>query len=614
MESPVRIVVLGDSTFLMGGYMKYVFGKSHVSMLFTAIASLLLLVSCGGEFAGKKNKSNTSGKESSRSVLHASSSSDGLYTLSVQVSHDDDDAEEELDDGDMYLDSSDLEMSYDGSKKQIVGIRFNDIVIPSTAEIVSAYIQFTADESDDKPTNLVIFGEATADAERFRDDHYNISSRKKTAAKVSYSPTEWERKDATVDQRTPDLSNLVSEIIRQNSWQSGNSMAFLVTGEGQRVADSYDGDDEKAPKLYVQYKLTQDSGEIVIVDEPEVEEPVVDIPEVEEPVVEVPEVEEPVVDVPEIEVPTSTHGSCLDATDKDVLVLEGRFSEPHKESGLEDNLVIDAHRAEFLLPTLRDTDSYPDDPFTIKDAKNVCLSGGTYSPGVSSDTPNWEQFHHSQGIYLRETPNAIIEEVAIINSGDGIRFTEGASDWTFKNSYIGHSGDDAIENDFLYSGLVDDILIDRAYMGMSCRLGSTDRFEGYSPGGTVVIQNSMIALRPQVGTYKGREPGHAGFFKWEYYDKPGCKLVLKNNVFLATQMPNGTGLYLDPSDNDDVDYETLIESSGNIIVWLGKDSNGNPLPYPERIPKGFTLTTDEKVWDDYREKWFNRHPNFEKYR
>jgi hypothetical protein len=46
----------------------------------------------------------------------------------------------------------------------------------------------------------------------------------------------------------------------------------------------------------------------------------------------------------------------------------------------------------------------------------------------------------------------------------------------------------------------------------------------------------------------------------------------------------------------------VLESRGNVIVWTGPGSYSFP------APPGFTITTDEKVWNDAKKAWLGRHP------
>ena len=172
-------------------------------------------------------------------------------TLDIRINANDDDAEEQAD-GDMYLDSSDLEMVDDGETQKI-GLRFNSIEIPDNAQITDAYISFHVDEADSESTSLTIHGEATNDANDFSDD--NISSRSTTTSNVDWSPDSWDQ--AGDEEHTPNLKDIVQEIADRNGWSSGNSMAFFITGSGKRVADSYNGDSSTAPLLHIEYTIAE---------------------------------------------------------------------------------------------------------------------------------------------------------------------------------------------------------------------------------------------------------------------------------------------------------------------------------------------------------------------
>ena len=54
-------------------------------------------------------------------------------------------------------------------------------------------------------------------------------------------------------QRTADLSALIQEVIALPDWQAGNALVFIISGSGERDAESYDGDPTAAPRLYVEY-------------------------------------------------------------------------------------------------------------------------------------------------------------------------------------------------------------------------------------------------------------------------------------------------------------------------------------------------------------------------
>lgn len=174
-------------------------------------------------------------------------------SLDIRVSSNQDDAEESGS-GSMSLYSSDLEMVTEATDQKI-GLRFTGVDLAPGATISKAYLDFATDErstSNPNGNNLVIRGEAAASASAFSTGDYNIVSRTPTSSSVDWSKVpKWQL--VGEKQRSPDISAIVQEIIGGSGWLSGNSMAFIVYGEGKRVAESYDGDNEAAPLLHIEY-------------------------------------------------------------------------------------------------------------------------------------------------------------------------------------------------------------------------------------------------------------------------------------------------------------------------------------------------------------------------
>jgi hypothetical protein len=180
--------------------------------------------------------------------------------ITAQIEEDDDDVEERALDGEMSLHSSDLELGYDGRRRQIVGLRFNELIIPPGATIHQAYIQFTVEDVKRSNAQLTITGQNTGDAPVFTDEDYDASSRDRTIAMVDWTVPDWPDEGASgEDQRTPNLRDIVQEIVSRPDWQAGNSMAFLIEGTGTRSADSRDGSKDYAPKLVISYTTAAES-------------------------------------------------------------------------------------------------------------------------------------------------------------------------------------------------------------------------------------------------------------------------------------------------------------------------------------------------------------------
>ncbi|MBM3144910.1 MAG: hypothetical protein FJ010_08035 [Chloroflexi bacterium] len=175
------------------------------------------------------------------------------HKIEIRPSSGDDDVEESAD-GTIYVDSSDLELGFEGENRQVVGIRFEDVTIPKGARISNAYIQFRVDEPNSFPASLSIAGQASNDAEPFGASVENITSRLLTAVTIGWNPDPWlEIGDAGDAQKTPDLTPIVQEIIDRPGWDPGNALVLIVSGSGSRPAKSYEGGSSSAYLLHIEY-------------------------------------------------------------------------------------------------------------------------------------------------------------------------------------------------------------------------------------------------------------------------------------------------------------------------------------------------------------------------
>jgi len=113
-----------------------------------------------------------------------------------------------------------------------------------------------ADEVKTNPTSLTIYGEKKIGAKTFLIDSHNISSRTKTNNSVSWEPNPWTQVPANgLDQYTPDLSNILNEIIALDDYSLETPFVFIFEGDGYRVAETVESDSINAPILHYSYKL-----------------------------------------------------------------------------------------------------------------------------------------------------------------------------------------------------------------------------------------------------------------------------------------------------------------------------------------------------------------------
>ncbi len=180
----------------------------------------------------------------------------GAGTIEIRVSASTDDAEEKSG-GSVTLTSSDLEFVFDRGGDQTVGMRFNGVDIPQGATILKATVQFEVDEPNTVVTSLTILGEAVDDATTFTSVKGSITSRPRTMAAVPWSPIAWETKhEVGPDQETPNIASVIQEIVGREGWSNGNSLVIIISGTGERTAESFDGSQSAAaPLLHVEYTV-----------------------------------------------------------------------------------------------------------------------------------------------------------------------------------------------------------------------------------------------------------------------------------------------------------------------------------------------------------------------
>ncbi len=166
----------------------------------------------------------------------------GNVTMTVQNATDD--AEENRSDGSVTTNTTTIHLhrNVGVGNETMVGIRFRDIYIPQGVKISSAKIVFRAAESDSDTVNLRITADASDDTTTYSALTNNISGRVQTTTAI-----DWNNAPAWTSgnhYETPDIKDIVQEVVARSSWCRGNSMGFTFarvgTDTGERVIRAYD--------------------------------------------------------------------------------------------------------------------------------------------------------------------------------------------------------------------------------------------------------------------------------------------------------------------------------------------------------------------------------------
>jgi uncharacterized protein YjdB len=226
-------------------------------------------------------------------------------------------------------------------------------------------------------------------------------------------------------------------------------------------------------------------------------------------------------------------------------------------------------------------------------------TGGTVLGQFPSTAPYDPTLHDAYAMIVHgPSPAYTLENFRANDYGDCVSFDGAGSDGFVLRGVRGSAcRDDAIEDDDMASGLVDDSWFE-GYMSFSAR---SYHAVPDGSGKVVTIQNSLFRLI-DLPPYYLPVVGHGTFWKLDA-GKLNPKLALTNNVFRLDSPPvdpstQGNGYWLIPP------ADQIASCSGNVIVWTGSGS----FPQTNFLPQCFTITSDTKVWDNAVAAWKSRHP------
>ncbi len=106
---------------------------------------------------------------------------------------------------------------------------------------------------------LIISGVLSGNPATFTDALKDISNRPTTTASVVWDVPVWLTTHAMgPEERTPDISSVIQEIVNQDGWNGTVVLIFADNpanpSEGCRESESYDGTSDEAPLLHITYE------------------------------------------------------------------------------------------------------------------------------------------------------------------------------------------------------------------------------------------------------------------------------------------------------------------------------------------------------------------------
>ena len=271
-------------------------------------------------------------------------------------------------------------------------------------------------------------------------------------------------------------------------------------------------------------------------------------------------------------------GAVLDLTDASFVLNNSRNSNPSKAYDCEKG----------SLPINKQ-------PLNLFDAPGLFVKGGLIRGQVPLGS-DWEATYcNSAAVNLRRSPRVTISGIRVGNAWDGIRIGVQSPDFVVRNAWLSNIRDDAVENDHLQSGRIENSLFEGVMQAVA--LMPNKAVDAPPSTGTVTIAGSLILLRDYP--FRGRQ--RFGTLAKSDHRAPALRI---ERSIVAIDSPDGA-TWPDYWANG---WARMQSSSNNLLLWLSDRPPPAALPLP---PRGFKLVTGARaraVWKDARQNWINCHP------
>ena len=269
--------------------------------------------------------------------------------------------------------------------------------------------------------------------------------------------------------------------------------------------------------------------------------------------------------------------------------------------------VLDLGGATFLLNNSRNSDpsegrdcrtgSLPinKQPLNLFAAPGLTVRGGLIRGQVPLGS-DWKfTYCNSAAVNLRQSPRVTINGIRVGNAWDGIRIGPGSDEFIVRNVWLSNIRDDAVENDYLVSGRIENSLFDGVMQAVALMPNKAVNIPTSS--GTVTINGSLILLRDYP--FRGRQR----FGTLAKSDARAPALRMERSI-IAIDSPDGA-TWPEYWANG---WDKLQFASNNLFLWLSDRPPPAALSLPRRGFKVVTGARARALWSDARRNWINCHP------
>lgn len=242
-------------------------------------------------------------------------------------------------------------------------------------------------------------------------------------------------------------------------------------------------------------------------------------------------------------------------------------------------------------------------PLNVYSADLTAIVGGYINSLVPLQS-DWEPTYHgslascnSAAIHYKYASGGTVDGVRITGAWDAVRMAVDSPNLVLKNSWISDVRDDILENDYLYSAVVKDTLVDGTFQGISLR--STDSSAPDASSKVVTISGAVIRIQNYL--YKGNQYFGA-LFKGSTV-APSNKI---HNSVIAVSAAPGSATW---NSYWSLTWSKTIECSNNVFLWM----SDAPIPSALTLPPSscFKIYKGQEainIWNNAKTNWINCHP------
>ena len=248
---------------------------------------------------------------------------------------------------------------------------------------------------------------------------------------------------------------------------------------------------------------------------------------------------------------------------------------------------------------------------TTPGTRQVWVGGVVY--GQSPRNTTWKDMKHEYdgtALLIRSKDYLLIDGIRTDNAMDAVRPRGNASTFLIRNVYATYTRDDAVEDDEMMAGIIDNCLFDGCFTFLSQQGPLT-----WSTKDSLKVRNTLVRMQPMPydTNVKGNPPyaedkygknadRHAQLFK---HHGPGdAPLIVENCIFYVPQISvNGPNAMSFP-DFDGCKY------SNNILLWTGGGKYPGALPASGVTEYNLINSTREQIdqiWETAVNDWLSRH-------